>query len=151
MPRRYWISCERFDRSVLPTTLQHSNTPRGRIRGQGRVRAPSSFFENLVVLKTELRRNLRKWLGFQRDSLPQRANRTELTVLAQCSAANLARAFAFCFHDWGAGLAPGILVDLVADRLQKVACGCGLCTESTRPTTASRQPHGTREYRVERH
>jgi Circularly permutated YpsA SLOG family len=28
-------------------------------------------------------------------------------------AANFARAFAFCFHDWGAGLAPGILIDLV--------------------------------------
>jgi hypothetical protein len=56
-------------------------------------------FENLVVLKTELRRNLRKRLGLRRDSSPQRANRTEITVLAQCSAANLARAFAFCFHD----------------------------------------------------
>ena len=29
----------------------------------------------------------------------QRANRTELAVLAQCGAANLADPFTFCFHD----------------------------------------------------
>jgi len=30
------------------------------------------------------------------------------------------------FSRGGAGLAPGILVDLVADRLQKMVCGRGL-------------------------
>src|SRR5258707_9812426 len=34
--------------------------------------------KNLVVIKTKLRRNLRKRLGLRRDSSPQRANRTEL-------------------------------------------------------------------------
>src|SRR5260221_13858025 len=39
-------------------------------------------FENLIVLKTELRRNGRKGLRLRRDSSSQRANWTEITVLA---------------------------------------------------------------------
>jgi hypothetical protein len=83
-------------------------------------------FEDRVVLKTELGRNVRKGLGPRRDSSLQRTNRTELAVFVQCGAANLAGVFAVCFHDWGAGLAPGILVDLVRDRLQKMVCLSGL-------------------------
>jgi len=43
-----------------------------------------------------------------------------------CSAANLADAVGFCFHDSGAGSASGILVDLVADRLRKILGTAGL-------------------------
>jgi hypothetical protein len=60
------------------------------------------------------------------ESSPQRAHRTELAVFTQCSAANPAAAFAFCFHKLGSGLAPGILVYLGADRLHQMACASGL-------------------------
>jgi len=45
-----------------------------------------------------------------------------LNAVPQTSQARLP----FVFTTQGAGLAPGIVVDLVADRLQKVACGRGL-------------------------
>ena len=44
----------------------------------------------------------------------------------RADAANLADAFAVGFHDWGAGLVTGILIDLIAHRLHKMVCASGL-------------------------